>query len=253
MPSVFDLFRLITSDALQSAWDRLGTFAAIRQDNARARRFARFGEGSAICFPMAALFGEEHIELGSGCIIGPYCSLSAGIMPGATGGRTPRLEIGDRCLIGKGSGIVTHELIELGDDVFTGHHLYITDSSHGYEDVTLPIGKQFGDVDPVHIGAGTWLGHGTVVLPGSSIGRHVVIGANSVVNGTIPDFSVAVGSPAQVIRRYTELEGWHRVHEQRAHVDHHRAAIVTQAGDGYVGGASEGGSDVSTVTDVASS
>jgi serine acetyltransferase len=73
------------------------------------------------------------------------------------------------------------------------------------------------------------------VLPGSTIGQHVVVGANSVVNGTIPDFSVAVGTPAHVIRQYTEAEGWHRVHEERVHVDHHRViakAAVAQAGDG---------------------
>ena len=61
---------------------------------------------------------------------------------------------------------------------------------------------------PVSIGDGSWIGHGAVVLPGSRIGRHVTIGANSVVSGDIPDFSVAVGSPARVIRRYVEGEGW---------------------------------------------
>jgi acetyltransferase-like isoleucine patch superfamily enzyme len=245
-----DRLRSLTADALHTAWERLEQFAAIRPGTARARRFARFGENSSICFPQAALFGEEHMELGAGVIVGPYCSLSTGIMPGATGGRTPRLKIGDGCLIGQGSGIVTHESIELGNGVFLGHYVYVTDSSHGYEDLDAPIGKQFGDVDPVRIGEGTWLGHGTIVLPGSDIGRHVVVGANSLVNGTIPDFSVAVGSPANVIRRYSDAEGWHRVHEQRVHVDHHK---IAHAGDGYTGGASSGGNVVSTVTDVASS
>jgi acetyltransferase-like isoleucine patch superfamily enzyme len=52
----------------------------------------------------------------------------------------------------------------------------------------------------VRIGDGSWLGYGTVVLPGTTIGRHVVIGANSVVRGEIPDFCVAAGNPARVIR-----------------------------------------------------
>ena len=199
---------MLTADILHTAWERLEQYAAIRPGTARARRFASFGEGSSICFPQAALFGEEHIELGAGCIVGPYCSMSTGIMPGATGGRTPRLKIGDGSLIGMGSGIVTHELIELGNDVFLGHYVYVTDSSHGYEDLDTPIGKQFGDVDPVRIGEGTWLGH-----------------------GTIPDFSVAVGTPASVIRRYSESEGWHRVHEQRVHVDHHKVTALTPATD----------------------
>jgi acetyltransferase-like isoleucine patch superfamily enzyme len=60
----------------------------------------------------------------------------------------------------------------------------------------------------VVIGDGSWLGHGAVVLPGVTIGKHVVIGANSVVTKDIPDFSVAVGSPARVIRQYDETLGW---------------------------------------------
>jgi acetyltransferase-like isoleucine patch superfamily enzyme len=47
-----------------------------------------------------------------------------------------------------------------------------------------------------------------VVLPGVTIGKHVVIGANAVVTRDIPDFSVAVGSPARVVRRYDEALGW---------------------------------------------
>ena len=53
----------------------------------------------------------------------------------------------------------------------------------------------------VEIGEGSWLGHNACVL-GASIGKHCVIGANSVVTHDIPDYSVAVGSPAKIIRRY---------------------------------------------------
>ncbi len=227
MASLGDRALTVFGDALQLGWERLGTAAAIRSGTARARRFARFGAGSSICFPVAALFGEEHIELGDGCIIGPYTTLSTGIMPGATGGRNPRLRIGDRCLIGKGSGIVTHESIELGDDIFTGHLVYITDSSHGYADVDTPIGAQFGEVRPVRIGAGSWLGHGSVVLPGADIGRHVAVGAGSVVIGHLPDFSVAVGSPARVVRQYVEGEGWVHVDGDHPHDLHAPSTAIT--------------------------
>ena len=123
------------------------------------------------------------------------------------------VRIGDGVLIGRGSGIVAHESIEIGDGVFTGHHVYITDANHGYEDTTVTIGQQFADPRPVVVGAGSWLGHGTIVLPGSHIGRHVAVGAGSVVTGTLPDYSVAVGNPARVIKRYVLGEGWARVDE----------------------------------------
>jgi serine acetyltransferase len=67
------------------------------------------------------------------------------------------------------------------------------------------------------------------VLPGATIGKHTVIGAGSVVSGEIPDFSVAVGNPARVIRRYVLGEGWVRVDDARDEDDPGPAYL---AGDG---------------------
>ena len=198
------------NDAVLAGWERFTRRATIGPRSARARRFGAFGEGSAICVPIAALYGEAYIEIGRDCIIGPYSTVSAGVMPGHVPANIPAVRIGDRCLIGKGSGIVGHHSVEIGDDVFTGHHVYITDANHGYEDTTVAIGKQFAAARPVKIGAGSWLGHGTVVLPGSTIGEHSAVGAGSVVTGDLPSFSVAVGNPARVIRRYIDGEGWQR-------------------------------------------
>jgi acetyltransferase-like isoleucine patch superfamily enzyme len=208
--------RITAGDAVEAAWRRLAHLGTIGPRSARARRFLRFGEGSAICFPVVALYGEEYIDFGAHSIVGPYCSLSAGVMPGQVLDTSPVVSIGDRVLVGKGSGIVAHRSVEIGDDVFTGHHVYITDANHGYEDVDLPIGLQFAESRPVRIGSGSWLGHGSIVLPGADIGRHVVIGAGSVVSGAIPDFSVAVGNPARVVRQHVDGEGWVRVDPARA-------------------------------------
>lgn len=183
---------------------------AIGADTPRGRRFGRFGENSIICFPTNTLYNEHYIHVGSGTMIGPHCTLSAGMMPGQICITDPVVSIGDRCLIGKGSAIVGHFSITIGNDVWTGHNVYITDQNHGYEDVTRPIGTQSMPEKPVTIGDGSWIGYGSVVLPGASIGDHVVIGANSVVTGEIPSYSVAVGSPAKVIRRYVDGE-WRSV------------------------------------------
>jgi acetyltransferase-like isoleucine patch superfamily enzyme len=183
---------------------------AIGADTPRGRRFGRFGENSIICFPTNTLYNERYIHVGSGTMIGPHCTLSAGMMPGQICITDPVVSIGDRCLIGKGSAVVGHFSITIGNDVWTGHNVYITDQNHGYEDVTRPIGIQSMPEKPVTIGDGSWIGYGSVVLPGASIGDHVVIGANSVVTGDIPSYSVAVGSPAKVIRRYVDGE-WRSV------------------------------------------
>ena len=177
---------------------RLG---AIGPDTRRGRRFGAMGERSVICFPPTALLNEHYIHIGAHTMIGPGVTLSAGMVPGQQCVSDPVVRIGDRCLIGKGSGIVGHLSIEIGDDVWTGHHVYITDQNHGYEDPSVPISKQSMPEAPVRGGSGSWLGHGTVVLPGSTIGEHVVVGANSVVRGEIPAYSVAAGVPAKVVKR----------------------------------------------------
>ena len=154
------------------------------------------------------IFNEQYISIGEDTLIGPGVALSAGMVPGQICITNPVVSIGDRCLIGKGSGIVGHFSITIGNDVWTGHHVYITDQNHGYEDVSIPISQQSQLERAVSIGDGSWLGHGSIILPGVTIGEHVVVGANSVVTKNIPSFSVAVGSPARVIRQYVENEGW---------------------------------------------
>ena len=188
-------------EAVRWGWDAAIEVAAIGPNTKIGRRFGEFGDGSVICFPPNTIFNEQFIHIGRGTMIGPQITLSAGMVPGQQCVTNPVVRIGDRCLIGKGSGIVGHLAIDIGDDVWTGHHVYITDQNHGFADIGRPISQQSMPELPVIIGAGSWLGHGTVVLPGSTIGRHVVVGANSVVTGDLPDFSVAVGAPARVVKQ----------------------------------------------------
>jgi acetyltransferase-like isoleucine patch superfamily enzyme len=226
----WDAIRRVAGDLVQAGWSFASDVGTIRPANRRARRFGRFGERTAICFPIAALFGESAIFLGDGCIIGPYASLSAGVSPDDVPD-TPVVRIGDRCVIGKGSAVIAHELVEIDDDVWTGNHVYITDANHGYVDRDEPVGRQFAAPRPVRIGSGSWLGHGALVVGGATIGEHVVIGAGAVVTGDLPDYSVAVGNPARVIRRYVTGEGWVCVADED---DAHPAArrYPPAAGDG---------------------
>src|SRR5687768_6823714 len=203
-----DELRRLGGELVQSAWEWVTEVGAIRAGGARANRFRGFGALSAICFPPAALFGERYITIGDGTVVGPYAGLSAGVSPQHELGDVEVVRIGSGCVIGRGSSIVAHQRVEIGDGVFTGPNVYITDANHGYEDLATPIGKQFAPSEPVMVGEHSWLGHGTVVLPGVTIGRHVVVGAGSVVTDDLPDHSVAVGNPARVIRCYSEGGGW---------------------------------------------
>jgi acetyltransferase-like isoleucine patch superfamily enzyme len=181
-------------------------YGSIASGDRRARRFREFGPGSVMMFPFGSLYNEHYIAVGSGTLICAHVSLSAGMAPGQKMLSDTVVRIGDRCLIGRGSGIVGHFDIDIGDDVYTGHHVYITDQNHGYDDLTVPIGRQTQPERPVVIGSGSWLGHGVVVLPGARIGRHVAVGAHSVVTGELPDFCVAAGAPAKVIKQYAPAE-----------------------------------------------
>ncbi|NBV82272.1 MAG: acyltransferase [Actinobacteria bacterium] len=156
-------------------WEDWQFASSITNATARGKKFKRLGDGSLIAFPWVTIYNEHYIEIGSDTMLGPYCALSAGMMPGQECLTSPVVRIGDRCLIGRGSGIVGHLAIDIGDDVWTGHHVYITDQNHGYEDVTRPISKQSQPEKPVRIGDGSWLGTGTVVLPGATIGKHVAV------------------------------------------------------------------------------
>ena len=195
---------------VRRVWALAGRWGAIGPDSRAGGRFGRFGAGSIICFPVNALFNERYIHIGDHTMFGPDITLSAGMVPGQQCVSDPVVRIGDRCLIGKGSGIVGHFSIEIGNDVWTGHHVYITDQNHGYEDLDVPISRQTMPEQAVSIGDGSWIGHGTVILPGARIGRHVTIGANSVVIGELPDNCVAAGNPARVIRRHVPGQGWVR-------------------------------------------
>jgi acetyltransferase-like isoleucine patch superfamily enzyme len=191
--------RRAAGDAIGRTFALATELGAIGPRSRRAAGFGKFGDASAICFPPNTIMNERFIHIGSHTIIGPGVTLSAGMVPGQECISDPVVSIGDRCLIGRGSGIVGHLGIEIGDDVWTGHYVYVTDQNHGYADPRLPISRQVQPERRVRIGAGSWLGHGTVVLPGAQVGEHVVVGANSVVTGELPAFSVAVGAPARVV------------------------------------------------------
>jgi acetyltransferase-like isoleucine patch superfamily enzyme len=116
-----------------------------------------------------------------------------------------QLTIGSRCVLGYNNHIAAVREVVIGDDVLTANNVYISDGIHGYEDINTPIMQQSVRFkQSVHIGQGTWIGENVCVI-GANIGRNCVIGANSVVTRDVPDFSVAVGVPARVIKQYDQV------------------------------------------------
>lgn len=153
-----------------------------------------------------SLKGKEHINLGDFVIVRPYAQIwSGGVVRIGQGS-----EIGERCRIS-----ITNSL-EIGKKVLLSPNVYITDCDHAYEEVEVPIMDQ-GTVQEnnnVVIGDDSFIGINAVIIGKVNIGQHCVIGANSVVTKNIPDYCVAAGCPAKVVKRY-DLEGtiWRRMIE----------------------------------------
>lgn len=161
-------------------------------------RFKAFGKNIAIQSPLR-IEGEENIMIGDNVLV-QYKSW-LGAVP-LTGASECLLSIGNGCTIGHFNEIFATQRIVIEANVLTADRVYISDNIHGYENPELPVMQQpVRQTASVTIGEGSWLGVGVAVI-GASIGRHCVIGANAVVTKDIPDYSVAVGIPARVIKRY---------------------------------------------------
>jgi acetyltransferase-like isoleucine patch superfamily enzyme len=181
---------------------------AIQPGTDLAESFGTFGAGSYITYPMATMYGAAAIHIGEDTLVGRDCSLLVGYSPDDPDLPERGIVIGDRCVIGAGSTLTAHQSITIGDDVWFGNQVFVSDASHGYQDPETPIGRQLGAHQPVSVGVGSWIGHGTIILPGARIGRHVVVGAGSVVRGVVPDHAVVAGVPARVVRQFVPGVGW---------------------------------------------
>ena len=170
--------------------------------------FKSMGEGSGFgslgVGDNCIIKGSEGIEIGCNSWFGDGSEIIVQHHKGA------KLRIGDgvsstcRCRITCGGEIVIEDNVLIAPDVF------ITDHNHGM-DPSIPGGYQNQPIviKNVCINKGVWLGQRCCVLPGVTIGEHSIIGANSVVTKDIPPFTIAVGSPARVVKKWnSEDKEW---------------------------------------------
>lgn len=170
-------------------------------------RFGQLGRNSFLYWPYR-VDGAEGIRLGDGSVFQRgswlYCV--------GNGSAPASLHIGKGCVFGYNNHVTAASSVRIGDYVLTANNVYISDNLHEYRDITRPVMHQPVIVKGnVSIGDGCWLGENVVVI-GASIGRNCVIGANAVVTRDIPDYCVAVGIPARVVRQYDPASGqWRAV------------------------------------------
>ncbi|THW10694.1 hypothetical protein D6D24_07742 [Aureobasidium pullulans] len=112
--------------------------------------------------------------------------------------------VGDDFYSNFGLTILDCCLVEIGDRVMFGPNVSILSATHQTDIQSRRDGVEFAL--PVFIGDDCWIGGNVSILPGVTIGNGCTIGAGSVVTKSIPAFSVAVGSPARVIKKVKEAE-----------------------------------------------
>lgn len=160
----------------------------------RAKKFGVTAGRSVYIGKHCSLKGKRQISLEDSVTLRPYVQIWSG---GGTVKIGKGSEIGERCRISIANSL------DIGEKVLFSPNVYITDCDHEYRDVNVPVIDQ-GIVQRgqrVSIGDGSYIGINAVIVGNVKIGKHCVIGANSVVTKDVPDYCVAVGSPAKVIKR----------------------------------------------------
>lgn len=125
-----------------------------------------------------------------------------------------RIVIKKGCDLGRRIFVSATNSITIENDVIIASNVHITDHNHEYKKIGIPIMKQgvTSFTNEVVIGEGSWIANGCVIVGNIKIGRGCVIGANSVVLNDIPDYCVAVGSPAKVVKYFDRIKGeWVKV------------------------------------------
>jgi abequosyltransferase len=157
----------------------------------------------------------KGVSFGSGIYVGKDCWINA---VAADTNPAPSIIVGNGCRIGRRNVISARNLIQIEDDVLFAPGVLLMDHSHQYSDVNLPIHAQgLTGGGTIVVERNCWIGYGAAVLSTHGelrIGRNTIIGANAVVRSSLPPFSVAVGNPAKVVKRFDPGSGeWVRVEQ----------------------------------------
>lgn len=160
--------------------------------------------------------GKKYIDWGSRLTTGIGCRIEAMRLEDK---KPPILKFGDNVQLNDYVHICALNSVIIGNDVLMASHVYISDNSHGAykgnkndsSPLTPPIQRDYLTA-PVEIGDRVWIGEGVMILPGVKIGEGTIIGAHSVVSKNIPANTIAVGSPAKVVKKFNfETSRWEKV------------------------------------------
>ena len=165
---------------------------------------SHFGElgDSVYVFEGVEFLNRKHIRLASHVVVQRHCYL--GVSPNETHAERIRLSIGQGSNLGPRNHVFAARSVEFGKKVLTAPNVFVSDCTHIYADISVPIIDQgIRVLSKTLVGDHSWIGANSVIL-GSSVGKHCVVGANSVVLSDVPDYSVVAGCPARVVRHFDQ-------------------------------------------------
>ncbi len=172
-------------------------------------QFAKIHKSSSIIKPL--LITPEFIELGENVSIWNNARIQ-GVKKYNEVEFFPRIVFCDGVSVQQNLHLTSAKRIIIGKNTAIAANVTITDILHPYDDIEKPIESQDIRVCEVEIGEDCKIFNNAVILPGVHIGNHVVVGANSVVTHSIPNYCIAVGSPARVVKRYDfEQRMWKKI------------------------------------------
>jgi acetyltransferase-like isoleucine patch superfamily enzyme len=135
--------------------------------------------------------GTGEVVIGDGTLVNLGCMIEC----------VGSIRIGDNCLINPGCYLQCSGTVTIDDDCLFGPYVSVMDTDHCYESRALPIRLQGNTPpEPIIIAKGAWLGTKVTVTKGVTIGEGVVVGANAVVTKNLPEYAIAVGVPARILR-----------------------------------------------------
>lgn len=191
----------------------LEQFGYSRLSFLKIRRFFHYGVNSKLSSKYTQLLNPQNILIKDNVhILNGYRLAVYGKSEQA------HLIIGDNCYITYNVTILASvkAKIVIGKDVLIASNVLITNENHGIDpQLNVPYINQELIAKDVLIDDGCWIGQNAVILPGVKIGKKCVIGSGAVVTKSIPDYSIAVGNPAKVIKEYNFAKGiWQKVKNQ---------------------------------------
>lgn len=147
---------------------------------------------------------KKGIELGDNVTIGESTIIRATSVLSNLG---TGCRIGNNSAIGAFSSVGAAGGVWIGDEVIMGQNVSFHSENHNYENLDRPIKDQGVNRQGIIVEDGCWIGAKVTFLDGAHVGKGCVIGAGAVVIGRIPDYSVAVGVPARVVKDRRDVTG----------------------------------------------